>query len=92
MQETEINQLTQPPIVDRLALVEPIKQLFIDFPQDVELDWLYPLIKSTIMEAVLIHTYGNQSQAAAILGIHRETLRRHYRAYERWQNKKKNHR
>ncbi|HHY0467209.1 TPA: helix-turn-helix domain-containing protein [Vibrio parahaemolyticus] len=38
------------------------------------------MIQKTIVEAVLIHTHGNQTQAAQLLGIHRETLRRYYLA------------
>ncbi len=47
---------------------------------DPNLDWLFPTIRKTIIEAALIHHHGNQSQAAKLLGIHRQTLRRVYRA------------
>ncbi|MDN4708573.1 helix-turn-helix domain-containing protein [Vibrio parahaemolyticus] len=48
------------------------------------MSWLYPLIKTAIAEAALIHTHGNQRKAANVLGIHRFTVSAHYRAYSKW--------
>ncbi|MDG3424516.1 helix-turn-helix domain-containing protein [Vibrio parahaemolyticus] len=47
-------------------------------PSSPDLTQLLPELKRAIVEEVLIHTYGNQTRAAAILGINRETLRRLY--------------
>ena len=47
-------------------------------PSSPDLMQLLPELKRAIVEEVLIHTYGNQTRAAAILGINRETLRRLY--------------
>ncbi|MCG9702983.1 hypothetical protein L1D19_23235 [Vibrio natriegens] len=62
---------------------ELLKQQFSDVlyqpaPLTPDVSQLLPELKRTIVETVLIHTHGNQSQAALILGIHRETLRRLY--------------
>ncbi|WP_180793987.1 helix-turn-helix domain-containing protein [Vibrio parahaemolyticus] len=48
------------------------------------MSWLYPLIKTAIAEAALIHTHGNQRKAANVLGIHRFTVSAHYHAYSKW--------
>ncbi|MCG6459297.1 hypothetical protein K6U44_02300, partial [Vibrio parahaemolyticus] len=47
-------------------------------PSSPNLTQLLPELKRAIVEEVLIHTYGNQTRAAAILGMNRETLRRLY--------------
>ncbi|MBE3757301.1 hypothetical protein HJ201_23925 [Vibrio parahaemolyticus] len=47
-------------------------------PSSPDLTQLLPELKRAIVEEVLIHTYGNQTRAAAILGMNRETLRRLY--------------
>ncbi|HHC7130273.1 TPA: helix-turn-helix domain-containing protein [Vibrio parahaemolyticus] len=39
-----------------------------------DLGHLLPELRYTIIEAVLIHTRGNQSKAARMLGINRATL------------------
>ncbi|WP_045402134.1 helix-turn-helix domain-containing protein [Vibrio campbellii] len=90
MQEIDITHLTLPPVIDRLAIIELVEQQFINSPEDPKFDWVLPLVQSTLIESVLIHTYGNQTQAAAMLGIHKETLRRYYRAHTDWKNKKAN--
>ncbi|MBD6956500.1 hypothetical protein G4167_00130, partial [Vibrio parahaemolyticus] len=55
-----------------------------------DLSWLYPLIKTAIAEAALIHTHGNQRKAANILGIHRFTVSAHYHAYSKWKKGRSN--
>lgn len=90
MQDTDIKRLTPPPLIDRSAIIELIQKEFVNSPEDPKFDWILPLIQSTLTESVLIHTYGNQTQAAAILGIHKGTLRRYYRAHAHWKNKKAN--
>ncbi len=47
-------------------------------PSSPDLTQLLPELKRAIVEEVLIHTYGNQTRAAAIVGMNRETLRRLY--------------
>ncbi|WCM68843.1 hypothetical protein K0819_24910 (plasmid) [Vibrio parahaemolyticus] len=47
-------------------------------PSSPDLTQLLPELKRAIVEEVLIHTYGNQTRAATILGMNRETLRRLY--------------
>jgi len=44
-------------------------------PSAVDVSDILPMVKETLVETVLIHTRGNQSQAARILGINRGTLR-----------------
>ena len=43
-----------------------------------DLSTLMPEVKLTIIETLLLHTRGNQAQAARMLGIHRSTLRKIY--------------
>lgn len=41
-----------------------------------DLSHVLPTVKGTLIEMVLIHTRGNQSKAARMLGINRGTLKR----------------
>ncbi|HAV1332838.1 TPA: hypothetical protein JG814_004412 [Vibrio parahaemolyticus] len=43
-----------------------------------DLSMLMPEVKFTIIETLLLHTRGNQAQAARMLGINRGTLRKIY--------------
>jgi len=43
-----------------------------------DLSMLIPEVKFTIIETLLLHTRGNQAQAARMLGINRGTLRKIY--------------
>ncbi|MDA0385185.1 helix-turn-helix domain-containing protein [Vibrio owensii] len=43
-----------------------------------DLSTLIPEVKFTIIETLLLHTRGNQAQAARMLGINRGTLRKIY--------------
>ncbi len=65
------------------TLEELIRQKLSDFleqTEDCELEALYPLILSQVekplIELTLKRSYGNQLQAARILGINRNTLRK----------------
>ncbi|HHY0507441.1 helix-turn-helix domain-containing protein [Vibrio alginolyticus] len=66
--------------IDKAFIIDYIEHLFINAVEQPDLRWVYPVIQKTIVEAALIHTHGNQTQAAQLLGIHRETLRRYYLA------------
>ena len=44
-----------------------------------DLSQLLPELKYTIVELLLLHTRGNQAQAARMLGINRATLRKIYK-------------
>ncbi len=66
--------------IDKAFIIDYVGHLFINAVDQPDLRWIYPVIQKTIVEAVLIHTHGNQTQAAQLLGIHRETLRRYYLA------------
>ncbi|WP_050498054.1 helix-turn-helix domain-containing protein [Vibrio parahaemolyticus] len=70
--------------IDQHFIAEHIYQLLVSCREDPDLSWLYPLIKTTIAEAALIHTHGNQRKAANVLGIHRFTVSAHYHAYSKW--------
>ncbi len=67
--------------IDKAFITDYIERLFVNAVDQPDLHWIYPVIQKTIVEAVLIHTHGNQTQAAQLLGIHRETLRRYYLAF-----------
>ncbi|HDM8239187.1 helix-turn-helix domain-containing protein [Vibrio parahaemolyticus] len=43
-----------------------------------DLSMLMPEVKFSIIETLLLHTRGNQAQAARMLGINRGTLRKIY--------------
>ncbi|TOR03358.1 hypothetical protein CGG82_25965, partial [Vibrio parahaemolyticus] len=66
---TEATPQTGP--IDQHFIAEHIYQLLGNCREDPDLSWLYPLIKTAIAEAALIHTHGNQRKAANVLGIHR---------------------
>ncbi len=66
--------------IDKAFIIDYIEYLFINAVDQPDLRWIYPVIQKTIAETTLIHTHGNQTQAAQLLGIHRETLRRYYLA------------
>ncbi|EJL6404703.1 hypothetical protein NMS23_003520 [Vibrio parahaemolyticus] len=70
--------------IDKNFITEHIYQLLVSCREDPDLSWLYPLIKTAIAEAALIHTHGNQRKAANVLGIHRFTVSAHYHAYSKW--------
>ncbi|EHV5557946.1 hypothetical protein K0W35_004691 [Vibrio parahaemolyticus] len=70
--------------IDQHFIAEHIYQLLVSCRKDPDLSWLYPLIKTAIVETALIHCHGNQCQAANVLGIHRFTVRTHYHAYSKW--------
>ncbi len=72
--------------IDKHFIAEHIHQLLEIGLDETDLSWFYPLIQTAIMEAALIHTHGNQTQAAKVLGIHRFTVNRYYHAYSRWKN------
>lgn len=72
--------------INQEFIVQYVHSLLLESNADPDLRWLYPLIRSAVAESALIHTYGNQVQAAALLGLHKETLRRYYMAYRDWQN------
>ncbi|MDK9774232.1 helix-turn-helix domain-containing protein [Vibrio sp. B181a] len=44
-----------------------------------DLSQLLPEVKYTIVEVLLLHTRGNQAQAARMLGMNRATLRKIYK-------------
>ncbi|ELA9710649.1 hypothetical protein RG007_002176 [Vibrio parahaemolyticus] len=44
-----------------------------------DLSQLLPEVKYTIVEVLLLHTRGNQAQAARMLGMNRSTLRKIYK-------------
>ena len=44
-----------------------------------DLSQLLPEVKCTIVEVLLLHTRGNQAQAARMLGMNRATLRKRYK-------------
>ncbi|MHA2707689.1 helix-turn-helix domain-containing protein [Vibrio owensii] len=44
-----------------------------------DLSQLLPEVKRTIVEVLLLHTRGNQAQAARMLGMNRATLRKIYK-------------
>lgn len=81
---TEEMTETSPSILDVNQLTNELTQILTPYIEqkhcDPNLDWLFPTIRKAIIEAALIHHHGNQSQAAKLLGIHRQTLRRVYRA------------
>jgi Fis family transcriptional regulator len=64
----------------RMALDAYLVQLAGEDPQD-----LYRMVLSEVeapmLEAVLAHTGGNQTRAAAVLGMNRGTLRKKLRLY-----------
>ncbi|EGU0149926.1 helix-turn-helix domain-containing protein [Vibrio parahaemolyticus] len=66
--------------IDKAFIIDYIEHLFINAVDQPDLRWIYPVIQKAIAETALIHTHGNQTQAAQLLGIHRETLRRYYLA------------
>ncbi len=66
--------------IDKAFIIDYIARLFVNAADQPDLRWIYPVLQKTIVETVLIHTHGNQTQAAQLLGIHRETLRRLYLA------------
>ncbi|EHJ9985461.1 hypothetical protein KB976_004602 [Vibrio parahaemolyticus] len=73
--------------IDQHFIAEHIVQLLGNCREDPDLSWLYPLIKTAIAEAALIHCHGNQYRAANVLGIHRVTVRTHYHAYSKWEKR-----
>ncbi|EHH1078938.1 hypothetical protein J7Y46_004759 [Vibrio parahaemolyticus] len=68
-----------PPIIDTALVRRHLQAQFAQFQTPCpNVSHLLPDIKHVIIETVLIHTRGNQSHAAQILGINRATLRRLY--------------
>ncbi len=41
-------------------------------------------VERPLLEAVMIYTHGNQTRAAALLGLNRATLRRKLKFYHLW--------
>ncbi|ELB2239721.1 hypothetical protein QNZ93_004588 [Vibrio parahaemolyticus] len=66
--------------IDKAFIIDYIERLFVNAVDQPDLHWIYPVIQKNIAETTLIHTHGNQTQAAQLLGIHRETLRLYYLA------------
>ncbi len=70
--------------IDKQFIANHIFELLENGKKKQDLSWFYPLIRSAIMEATLIHTHGNQTQAAKVLGVHRFTVHSYYHAYSTW--------
>ncbi len=75
--------------IDQHFIAEHIYQLLVSSREEPDLSWFYPLIRTAIMEAALIHTHGNQTQVAKVLGVHRFTVHRYYHAYSKWKNEQR---
>ncbi|TOK04713.1 hypothetical protein CGH72_08365 [Vibrio parahaemolyticus] len=66
-------------VINSLQFKQQVMELlYQSAPSSPDLTQLLPELKRAIVEEVLIHTDGNQTRAAAILGMNRETLRRLY--------------
>ena len=48
-----------------------------------DLSYLLPELRFTVIETLLLHTRGNQTQAARMLGLNRRTLRNIYTQYHK---------
>ncbi len=69
-------------IIDYDEIVDVMNDLLrpyrLEKRNDPDLRWLYPAIKHSVADAILLHTRGNQAKAARMLGINRFTLRNIY--------------
>ncbi|EAP94242.1 hypothetical protein V12B01_07698 [Vibrio splendidus 12B01] len=64
-------------LIDREFLVDKLKchlaELSSQGDLNPDLSWVVSCLLNEVYKEVIVHTYGNQSQAARILGMHRSS-------------------
>lgn len=65
----------------RLALEEYFRDLDGEMPTAIY-DMVLACVEKPLIEMVLLHTEGNQTRAAELLGLNRNTLRKKMKSYD----------
>ncbi|KFA99676.1 helix-turn-helix domain-containing protein [Vibrio sp. ER1A] len=70
----------KPTPINKEALTHHLRLLLQPYWNDKkatpDLSWVWPDVERILIEALLIDTYGNQSQVARLTGLNRATVRK----------------